>query len=344
MPTIRHLKPQRFLRGAIALSVLYALSGCASTPATGDPVSTADADRSSGNCVESAMGEIAGMAQRIKCAQRTATTTAPRKKTSSKKNAPTDAQLSMAAGDQALQQGAYDAAIFGYVTALSYDPKRTDAYLKIAAIENAQGHADKAARAYQSALGLQPDNAEALQGYGLMMLRAGRAAEARPLLERAVARNPALWQAHNGLGMISDLGRDYVRAQTYYQQALKIRPGSPVVLNNLGYSRYLNGDMKGAQAYFEQAIMYDRDNDKAWSNLGLVHARSGKYDAAINALTHTMEAPAAYNSVGYLCMMSGRNAVAEKFFVKAIELSPSYYTAAYENLENVRARMSVGAR
>jgi hypothetical protein len=51
-----------------------------------------------------------------------------------------------------------------------------------------------------------------------------------------------------------------------------------------------------------------------------------------------MDAPQAYNSLGYVCMLTGRRGEAENFFAKAIELSPSYYAAAHDNLQRLRAR------
>lgn len=249
---------------------------------------------------------------------------------------PTEIRNAMAAGDQAMLRGAHQAALVEYARVLTLDPKHAAAHTRIATIHAAQGSTAKATQAYRAALAAQADHADALQGLGLLLLRERKTAEAGPLLERAVQKNPKLWQAHNGLGMLADRGRDFARAQAHYKAALTLRPGNSMLLNNMGYSRYLAGNLNEAQRWFEQAIAADRRNDKAWSNLGLVHTRGGNYGAAVDALTHAMPAPEAYNNIGYLCMLAGRNAEAESFFVKAIELSPSYYTAAQENLLRVR--------
>jgi Flp pilus assembly protein TadD len=145
-----------------------------------------------------------------------------------------------------------------------------------------------------------------------------------------------LWRSLDGLGVISDLQGNYVQAQASYQKALSLSPDSPQVLNNLGYSRYLSGQFAEAQGYFERALAASPGNPKAWSNMGLVHARLGHYPQAVSAFRELMTEPEAYYSAGYVCMLAHRWTDAGQLFQRAIELSPSYYEAAHQNLERVR--------
>ncbi len=137
--------------------------------------------------------------------------------------------------------------------------------------------------------------------------------------------------------MIADLEKQYDRAAAHYQQALRIRPDQPLVLNNLGYSSYLRGDREVAQQYLEQALRHDPNYPLAWENLGLVHTRRGDYAAAKAAFMRSMTEAQALNNIGYICMLDGRYDKAEEFFKTAIELSPSYYSMAHENLRRTAA-------
>jgi Tfp pilus assembly protein PilF len=47
----------------------------------------------------------------------------------------------------------------------------------------------------------------------------------------------------------------------------------------------------------------------------------------------------AYNDVGYIAMRQGDLAIAEKYFHKAIGLSPRYFEAAQRNLTELRDQL-----
>lgn len=256
---------------------------------------------------------------------------------------PGSATKAIAAGDQAFRQGNYDGALAEYVRALSLDARNATAYLRVAETHNTLGAFDTAAGAYRKVLLLQPDNADAIEGMGLVLLHQQHIAEARSQLMLALQKNPALWRSYNGLGVIADLSGSYPLAEAEYRKALSLKPNSVEVINNLGYSRYLAGRLAEAQAYFERALSIERDNARAWSNLALVYTRQGRYEQAVGAFRELMPEPQAYYSTGYVCMLAQRYAEAAELFQKAIELSPSYYADAHDNLERAQ-RQSSGVR
>jgi len=145
------------------------------------------------------------------------------------------------------------------------------------------------------------------------------------------------YRAYNSMGVISDLKKDYVEGLLYYKVALKIKPRSAVVWNNMGYSRYLAGDWKAAEKSFKRAIGYKENYNQAWKNLGLLYTRQERYPEALSTFGRLMEKYQAYNDIGYLCMLEGKHEQAAEFFSKALQLSPSYYEMAKENLERNRS-------
>ena len=157
-------------------------------------------------------------------------------------------------------------------------------------------------------------------------------ADTEPTLDR---QSP--FYAYNGLGVIEDIHGDHHKALVAFNSARTINPNSAFVHNNMGYSCYMADDMEVAEMLFKKAVAIDPDYKVAWRNLALVHVRRGEYDEAISILTSKVEnEAAAYNTVGYLSMLDGNHKIAEVFFNKAIELSPSYFKAANENLKKNR--------
>ena len=252
------------------------------------------------------------------------------------------AKAAITSGDNAWRAGDLDRALVEYVTALGFDSANAEALYKIASIHAAQNNQAKAETAFRQVLAQKGDDAKALEGLGLVLLKQRRHQEAEAMLSKAIALEPRLWRAQNGLGVIYDLSGNHQRAQDHYGVARRERPDSPLVLNNLGYSNYLSRRWTQAQIYFEQALAKDPKNKNAWSNLGLMYARQDQYDKAMQAFQQIMDEPHAANTVGYLCMADGKYDDAERFFVEAIRLSPSYYAAAQTNLSLVRGKNRQG--
>jgi Flp pilus assembly protein TadD len=149
--------------------------------------------------------------------------------------------------------------------------------------------------------------------------------------------------AYNGLGVIEDIEGDHHQALVAFHRARSIQPDSAFVHNNMGYSCYMADDMEVAETLFRKAVAIDPDYKVAWRNLALVHVRRGDYEEAISILASKVEnESAAYNTVGYLCMLEGNYKTAEVFFNKAIALSPTYFKAANENLKKNRQLYSAG--
>jgi Flp pilus assembly protein TadD len=239
-------------------------------------------------------------------------------------------------GDLALKQGDIDLALYQYIQALELDGKDPDILARIGAIHASRDNLQLAGLAYQRALVIEPDHVASLTGLGLILIKKRNHPDAREMLERSLSLDAEQWRPHNALGIVADLENDYLRAISHYQAALRLKPGLPMLLNNLGYSHYLAGDRATAIDLFRQALDRNPDYRRAWQNLGLVYAREGNYTAAVDAFSHAMDLAKAYNDVGYLSMLDGQYKVSEAFLQEAVNLSPSYYKTANQNIVRVR--------
>jgi len=242
----------------------------------------------------------------------------------------------IALGDAAFMERDLDKALFQYIRALKKDGDNADALYKIGVIHGARGNTLLAEAAYRWALRDEPDHAGALSGLGIILMKQRQYDEANAKLSAAIRANPSLPDAHNALGILADMERDYARAQDHYERALAIVKDSPEVINNLGYSRYLSGNEKGAITAFQDALRIDPSYKRAWRNLGLVYAKKGQYDKALDALSKVEDLPKAYNDVGYVAMLGGDLSEAEGFFDEAMRLSPQYYELAGKNAQRLQ--------
>ncbi len=144
------------------------------------------------------------------------------------------------------------------------------------------------------------------------------------------------YPTYNSLGIIADLDQRPEDAERYYYLAIRIQPKNPSAYNNLGYSYYLNDDWAKAESYYLKALDQNNDYKQAWRNLGLLYVRQEQYIRAVDAFSRLMTDAEAYNTVGYLCMVSHRYQIAEQYLQKAIDVSPAYFAKARENLKQNR--------
>ena len=198
---------------------------------------------------------------------------------------------------------------------------------------------DQALVAYERAIALDAANSRAYEGAGLIYLDTKSIPSARTLLENAVELDPISWRAHNGMGIIADLEQRYSDAVSHYQIGLEINPDSAMLLSNIGYSRYLAGDLKQAEQDFLSAISIDNSYMTAWRNLGLVYARTRRYEEAVEVLEISSAEPVAHNDVGYVALLNEDFQEAEALFDEAIRLSPRFYGTAQRNRELARNQM-----
>jgi Tfp pilus assembly protein PilF len=156
----------------------------------------------------------------------------------SKKQA-ADVQVSL--GRSAEEQGRFDEARSAYLEALKKDPKRADAELRLAILDDRKGDEAGADRHFARALKIKPKDPEVLcdQGYSLYLRR--RWADAETSLKKALAVAPSHSRSHANLALV--LARQ--------------------------------GDSPGALAEFARAGC---DPSDARSNLGLILALEGRFE------------------------------------------------------------------
>ncbi|MGD0229479.1 MAG: tetratricopeptide repeat protein [Syntrophorhabdales bacterium] len=239
-------------------------------------------------------------------------------------------------GDRFITQGDVSHAFLEYQKALGMKPGLASTRYKVGRLILKEGHPEEALAQFEMIEKQDPGNALAHLGKGMVRFAKGDPAGARAEFEESLARNGKLWQAHAYLGVILDR-QDGRAARVHYKAALEQNPGSAVLYNNLGISYYLTHDYGQAVDAYRRALSIDPANRRTWNNLGLALSKMGKYQDALESFKMARDEAGAYNNMGYLYLREHKYTEAAQALEKAIELRPSFYVKAHENMEMVTA-------
>ena len=161
-----------------------------------------------------------------------------------------------------------------------------------------------------------------------------RPVEAIRFLERAVATDPGLWRSWVALGRTHlDAGRKS-DATAAFLMAEKTAPDTASAHNDLGMA-FLNLEQAdSAVSHLQRALQIRPDHRVAQANLRIVKATKGDFRGAM-AGVEPADRPDVLNNVGYVAMMKGNYDLADRYFRRAIELSPTHHEIAAANLQRI---------
>lgn len=237
-------------------------------------------------------------------------------------------------GDTYLMRGEMGLARNKYIKALDLDPGSWRLNYKIGTVLLRQNSPADALPYFRAITTRDPMNDHGWEGEGRALLALKEHDEAEKSLKKAIRLNSGNWLAQQALGMLyDDLGRPD-EAIAAYKAALKVRPVEASILNNLGVAYYMRKDYPQAIETLEKALRSTRPQDRkrVYNNLGRAYARSGEFTRAIDAFRRGSDLATAYNNVGVVLLEQDRARDAAGCFQKAVQVSPSHYQAAADNL------------
>lgn len=166
---------------------------------------------------------------------------------------------------------------------------------------------------------------------GRALLEHGYIREAISELSAAASGTQDLAEANNLLGLAYDRLGDHRQAVEAYERALVVRPKDPVLLANLGNSLYLSNDFTGALKRLRQAAGLAPQLKVVHNNLGIVHARLGKYTDAFRSFARATSEYDAHLKIASILEFERREKQAIKHYEAALKLQPGA-TALLERL------------
>jgi tetratricopeptide (TPR) repeat protein len=243
-------------------------------------------------------------------------------------------------GDTYLQQGNMDMAFIQYDKASRMEPNEARVHYKMGLLFLKKGLSEEAIKEFQEILKKDSTYALAYEGMGQALLKTANYVEAENNFRRALVLSPELWQCHNFLGIVYDRQKRFDAAIGEYRAALALKPEQGFLFNNMGMSYYLKGDYGQAVQAFMEAVKTGSSYNKSYNNLGLALAKLGRYQEALEAFKKSGDEAKAYNNLGTIYLVEKKYDEAISSFEKAIQLNPSYFVKASENLKIAKKALS----
>ena len=170
-------------------------------------------------------------------------------------------------------------------------------------------------------------------GLGLSEFHLGNTAEARKYLQLAEANADApSAEAANVLGFLDDQDQQWESAEAHYLKAAELAPKDGSALNNLGMSYMRQQRYADAASAFARSVQAQPTLQVARLNLRIAQAMGGRVATALSGASEHDKA-VVMNSLGVAALAGGKNSQAKSYFEAALNLSPSFYSNAYSNLE-----------
>jgi tetratricopeptide (TPR) repeat protein len=163
---------------------------------------------------------------------------------------------------------------------------------------------------------------------------AGQLAESQGAPQRAVAQyqealklDPKMLPAAYRLGVCYTQMRDYPKAIAAWQNYLKLTNGSATAYGNLGFCLELSGQKPQAEEAYQQGIAKDPKNQPCRINYGLMLARAGRIDDALQQLRAVLSEAESHYNLASVYEQQGKKAPAREEYAKALELDPGMWEA-----------------
>ncbi|MFV0348147.1 MAG: tetratricopeptide repeat protein [Halodesulfovibrio sp.] len=247
-----------------------------------------------------------------------------------------DARESFMRGLAYANQGREELALEQYSRAAMQDPTLMQARYQRGLLLLEKQLPAPALEEFKAVMQLSPDFAPGYASAGRVYFLNGLYPEAEKLFDKALQIDPELLDAYDHLGAIHNYNKQYEKALGTFQKALMINPNASYLYNNLGLAYSMLGRDADAVESFRKAVMQGAPSPKAYNNMGLALCRLGKYREGLEAFRAASGEAAGWTNLGYFFVLDGQYTRAIKSFEKAIELEPTYYERAAENLKRAR--------
>jgi tetratricopeptide (TPR) repeat protein len=168
--------------------------------------------------------------------------------------------------------------------------------------------------------------------YGSIFFERGYMSEAEHFLQLALRDDPDNSEALYGLGSIYLAQNKTAGARTTFERVIKLQqryPGTlPNAWNNLGLLSAREGHTDDAIQQFQQALQLDPDHFIALENLGNAYRQAKRWDDAKVTFQHALqlnpESPEANYAMGMVYAQTNDEDHAFEFLQKAIAEKPAY--------------------
>jgi tetratricopeptide (TPR) repeat protein len=245
----------------------------------------------------------------------------------------------VALGDMALENRNFESSLVNYLQVLKDHPERYDLHYKVGVIFLMSGKLEAAQKELALVLVHQPAMLQAHEALGLVFLRGKQYPLAIDEFQYVLSQDPKRAKAQHLLGVTFLEAGQPDRAISALQRATTLDPrhlSSFIVLSQA----YLNRkDYHHATATLKKAQALAPENPKVNLMLGQALAGQKLYPLALTAFLKAGDEAQAYNNIGVYYFMDRRYEESAKCFQRAIELRPTFYQEAKNNLQRALEKL-----
>ncbi len=312
------MKTIKLLAGITSLlAILMLLTGCAQDQATGpSPVESLAASNSSNDTIWNKMKSHFQ---------------------SDKQALPQD--RAEALGDAAVQSGDYESSLLNFLSVLRKNPERYDLHYKVAVLFLLNGQWPGAKQELALVLVHRPEMLEAHEAMGLVHLQEKNYSQAIEEFQTVLGQDSQRVSALHLLGVAYLESGQPGKAVVQLRRALVIDPHHIASIAPLGQAYIDLKDCRQAIACLQRGLALDPKNEKLNYQLGMALAQDKHYNEALDAFMKAGDEAQAYNNIGVHYFVAGQYEEAAKCFQRAIELRPSFYEEAKDNLQRALEKL-----
>jgi Tfp pilus assembly protein PilF len=169
---------------------------------------------------------------------------------------------------------------------------------------------------------------------GDSLAKEGNYEAAQAAYEAALRNDDKLARAYHRLALMKEKSGKGGDANELFLRAMQLDPKNAEIVCDYGYYCYLRHDLRGAQQHFNHALQLDPNLKRAHNNLGLVYARTGRPDHALQQFARAGLNPAdARANLGFVYLTEKRFPQAKSELQLAASANPGS-----EKARNILAR------
>jgi len=236
-------------------------------------------------------------------------------------------------GDLYLKSGSAKGGISCYQKSTFYNPQDDYAFMKMGEIYLYIQNRDKSFENLNEALRINKYNPNVYFFKGINYLEMKDTPKAISSFQAAIGVSPEYFDAHMNLGIIYAAKKNK-KAISYYQNALKIKSNSIEVLYALGkFYQDIDSFDKAIDEY-NKILSQVPDHKNTNYNLGYIYYIKADYDKSAQyfstAISKQPDYTDAYYGRGLCYKQTGKQDLAEKDFIKVLQLDAGYKLAEKE--------------
>ncbi len=244
-----------------------------------------------------------------------------------------------ALADLLLKSREYEGSLLHYVQILQKEPHRHEVRYKVGVILLLKGQYKGARDEFAKVLAAQPDMLEAREAMGLAHLQEKEFTQAIREFRTVLEKDPKRAQTHHLLGVTYLMANQPREAIRELELAASFNPKNVSTYVALGQAYNQVKDYYKALSTLKKAEAFNPNHKKMHYQIGMALAGLKRYDEAFAAFVKGADEAQAYNNIGVHYYIEGQYELAAKCFQKALELRPTFYEEARNNLDRTLEKL-----